>query len=104
MLKARKGRIINMASIVGKIGNPGQANYAAAKGGVIGKPRILTLLTLFPFAHSTRSYSLLFLTLTILTILDTFTAMTMSIAPPLPLPLPLPQPLPLTLTLTLTQG
>jgi 3-oxoacyl-[acyl-carrier protein] reductase len=36
MLKARKGRIINMASIVGKIGNPGQANYAAAKGGVIG--------------------------------------------------------------------
>merc|ERR1719316_691037 len=36
MMKARKGRIINMASIVGKIGNPGQANYAAAKGGVIG--------------------------------------------------------------------
>jgi 3-oxoacyl-[acyl-carrier protein] reductase len=35
MLKARKGRIINMASIVGKIGNVGQANYAAAKGGVI---------------------------------------------------------------------
>ena len=33
MMKARKGRIINMASIVGKIGNPGQANYAAAKGG-----------------------------------------------------------------------
>ena len=38
MLKARKGRIINMASIVGKIGNVGQANYAAAKGGVIGAP------------------------------------------------------------------
>ena len=38
MMKARKGRIINMASIVGKIGNPGQANYAAAKGGVIGAP------------------------------------------------------------------
>jgi len=37
MLKARKGRIINMASIVGKIGNPGQANYAAAKGGVIAR-------------------------------------------------------------------
>lgn len=35
MLKKRKGRIINMASVVGKIGNPGQANYAAAKGGVI---------------------------------------------------------------------
>merc|ERR1719164_334682 len=35
MLKKRKGRIINIASIVGKIGNVGQANYAAAKGGVI---------------------------------------------------------------------
>jgi 3-oxoacyl-[acyl-carrier protein] reductase len=35
MLKRRKGRIINIASVVGKIGNPGQANYAAAKGGVI---------------------------------------------------------------------
>lgn len=35
MMKARKGRIINIASVVGKIGNPGQANYAAAKGGVI---------------------------------------------------------------------
>lgn len=30
------GRIINMASVVGQIGNPGQANYAASKGGVIG--------------------------------------------------------------------
>ena len=36
MLKARKGRIVNIASVVGKIGNVGQANYAAAKGGVIG--------------------------------------------------------------------
>merc|ERR1719253_1715795 len=35
MLKKRAGRIINIASVVGKIGNPGQANYAAAKGGVI---------------------------------------------------------------------
>jgi len=35
MLKKRKGRIINIASVVGKIGNVGQANYAAAKGGVI---------------------------------------------------------------------
>ena len=34
-MKARKGRIINIASVVGKIGNIGQANYAAAKGGVI---------------------------------------------------------------------
>jgi len=36
MMKKREGRIINIASVVGKIGNIGQANYAAAKGGVIG--------------------------------------------------------------------
>ncbi|CAM9247537.1 unnamed protein product [Laminaria digitata] len=36
MLKQRKGRIVNISSIVGLIGNPGQANYAAAKAGVIG--------------------------------------------------------------------
>ena len=35
MLKARSGRIINVASIVGMIGNAGQTNYAASKGGVI---------------------------------------------------------------------
>jgi 3-oxoacyl-[acyl-carrier protein] reductase len=34
--KKRTGRIINIASVVGQIGNPGQANYAAAKAGVIG--------------------------------------------------------------------
>jgi len=36
MMKKRAGRIINMASVVGLFGNPGQANYAAAKGGVCG--------------------------------------------------------------------
>jgi 3-oxoacyl-[acyl-carrier protein] reductase len=35
MVKARRGTIINVASIIGLIGNPGQANYAASKGGVI---------------------------------------------------------------------
>lgn len=36
MIKQRSGRIINITSIVGLIGNPGQVNYAAAKAGVIG--------------------------------------------------------------------
>ncbi|MDQ0155982.1 3-oxoacyl-[acyl-carrier-protein] reductase [Robertmurraya andreesenii] len=36
MMKQRSGRIINIASIVGVSGNPGQANYVAAKAGVIG--------------------------------------------------------------------
>ncbi|WP_339227676.1 3-oxoacyl-[acyl-carrier-protein] reductase [Oceanobacillus sp. FSL K6-2867] len=36
MMKQRAGRIINVASIVGVSGNPGQANYVAAKAGVIG--------------------------------------------------------------------
>jgi 3-oxoacyl-[acyl-carrier protein] reductase len=35
MMKQRSGRIINMASIIGITGNPGQANYAASKGGLI---------------------------------------------------------------------
>ncbi len=35
MLKQRRGRIVNIASITGLIGNPGQANYAASKGGLI---------------------------------------------------------------------
>jgi 3-oxoacyl-[acyl-carrier protein] reductase len=35
MMKARKGKIINMASVIGQIGNVGQANYAASKGGII---------------------------------------------------------------------
>ncbi|SHH29630.1 3-oxoacyl-[acyl-carrier-protein] reductase [Desulforamulus hydrothermalis] len=36
MVKARYGRIINVSSVVGLYGNPGQANYAAAKAGLIG--------------------------------------------------------------------
>ena len=36
MMKERRGRIVNLTSIVGVTGNPGQANYAAAKAGVLG--------------------------------------------------------------------
>lgn len=36
MLKQRSGRIINITSVAGQMGNPGQANYSAAKAGVIG--------------------------------------------------------------------
>lgn len=36
MLKARGGRIINITSVVGQMGNPGQTNYAASKAGIIG--------------------------------------------------------------------
>jgi 3-oxoacyl-[acyl-carrier protein] reductase len=36
MMKARNGRIVNLTSVVGLTGNPGQANYAAAKAGILG--------------------------------------------------------------------
>ena len=41
MMKARWGRIINITSLVGASGNPGQANYAAAKAGVVGMAKSL---------------------------------------------------------------
>lgn len=41
MMKARWGRIVNISSIVGATGNPGQGNYAAAKAGVIGMSKSL---------------------------------------------------------------
>jgi 3-oxoacyl-[acyl-carrier protein] reductase len=41
MMKARHGRIINITSVVGSAGNPGQMNYAAAKAGVAGMSRAL---------------------------------------------------------------
>jgi 3-oxoacyl-[acyl-carrier protein] reductase len=41
MMKARFGRIINITSVVGSAGNPGQMNYAAAKAGVAGMSRAL---------------------------------------------------------------
>ncbi len=41
MMKARHGRIVNISSIVGVTGNPGQANYAASKAGMIGWSKAL---------------------------------------------------------------
>lgn len=43
MLKARWGRIINIGSVVGSMGNPGQANYCAAKAGMVGFSKALAL-------------------------------------------------------------
>lgn len=43
MLKARWGRIINIGSVVGSTGNPGQANYCAAKAGMVGLAKALAL-------------------------------------------------------------
>ncbi|MBM3750902.1 MAG: 3-oxoacyl-[acyl-carrier-protein] reductase [Acidimicrobiia bacterium] len=43
MVKARHGRIISITSVVGEAGNPGQANYAASKAGLIGFSKALAL-------------------------------------------------------------
>lgn len=41
MMKSRWGRIVNVSSVVGAIGNPGQCNYAASKAGVVGMSKSL---------------------------------------------------------------
>ena len=41
MVKQRWGRVVSLASIVGVVGNPGQANYASAKAGIIGFTRTI---------------------------------------------------------------
>ena len=43
MIRNRSGRIINITSVVGRSGNPGQANYSASKAGIIGFTRSLAL-------------------------------------------------------------
>lgn len=43
MMKERWGRIINIASVVGEMGNPGQANYVSSKAGLIGLTKCLAL-------------------------------------------------------------
>ena len=43
MMKARRGRIIQIGSVVGSAGNPGQANYSAAKAGLVGFTKSLAL-------------------------------------------------------------
>jgi 3-oxoacyl-[acyl-carrier protein] reductase len=43
MMKARAGRIINLASVVAQMGNAGQANYVAAKGGLIGLTKAIAM-------------------------------------------------------------
>ncbi len=43
MMKARWGRIINISSVVGTIGNPGQTNYCATKAGIVGMSKAMAL-------------------------------------------------------------
>ena len=43
MMRARAGRIINIASIVAQMGNAGQANYVAAKAGLIGLTKAIAM-------------------------------------------------------------
>ena len=43
MLKARAGAIVNISSVIGQMGNPGQSNYAASKAGIEGFSRAIAL-------------------------------------------------------------
>ena len=54
MLKARWGRIVNVSSVVAERGNPGQANYAAAKAGLLGFTRDVARRWASATSRSTR--------------------------------------------------
>ena len=54
MMKQKYGRIVNISSIVGLIGNPGQANYAASKAGIIGLSKALLRSLLQEISQLTR--------------------------------------------------
>ncbi len=58
MIKAREGAIINMSSVVGLMGNIGQANYAASKAGLIGFTKSVAREVAFilPYIGRTRHY------------------------------------------------
>ena len=51
MMKARAGKIVNISSVVGLIGNPGQANYAASKGGMIAMTKSDRMSTRLNSSH-----------------------------------------------------
>ena len=55
MMKARWGRIVNVSSIVGATGNPGQANYAAAKAGMVAMGKSIAHEVAAGGSRSTRS-------------------------------------------------
>jgi 3-oxoacyl-[acyl-carrier protein] reductase len=57
MMKQRDGRIVNMASIIGIMGNAGQANYAASKGGLIAFTKTTSTFLFFGKAANWKNSS-----------------------------------------------
>ena len=57
MMKKRYGRIVNITSISGQMGNPGQTNYSASKAGQIGFTKALAPRSVFPKYYGERNCS-----------------------------------------------